>query len=159
MKPPYKFKPIKLHWWNIPTTEIIIWLFIICHLFFIKPSPNIIKIEIACFFISAVIGISITKHPFKKIFFTNIDSIDLAMIGAMLFLLTLFSSITSLPFRAFWIVVGIYRHLHELLWHFHYWITINVLNKEFADRGEGIATHGHMVLIVILTILFFSIAP
>lgn len=38
-----------------------------------------------------------------------------------------------------WTITGQYRYLHELMWHFHYWISMNAICGNFSDWVPGLS--------------------
>lgn len=64
-----------------------------------------------------------------------------------------------------WTLVGTYRYLHEFVWVFSYWTTIDVLNKSFSDSPSvsllpfqpAILTHSYAILFVLFTFFNFIV--
>jgi hypothetical protein len=72
-----------------------------------------------------------------------------------------------------WTITGQYRYLHEFVWVYHYWITMNVLSERFSDYfnsttnmkyGLGkvelwpaLLTHMNALLFIIFSIFNFAI--
>jgi hypothetical protein len=65
-----------------------------------------------------------------------------------------------------WTIVGQYRYLHEFVWVFQYWITINVANGKFSDAVPGLwggtwypalLTHVYALLFIVFSIFNFIV--
>jgi len=69
--------------------------------------------------------------------------------------------LTILP----WILVGQYRYLHEFVWVFSYWVTVDVSNKSFSDSPKNlilalppaVLTHAYAILFLLFTALVFVV--
>jgi hypothetical protein len=61
-----------------------------------------------------------------------------------------------------WTLTGQYRFLHEFLWVYHYWITMNVIEGKFFDwipwieKGTSMApallTHAYAMLLILFSV-------
>jgi len=64
-----------------------------------------------------------------------------------------------------WILVGQYRYLHEFVWVFSYWVTVDVSNKSFSDSPRNsilvlppaVLTHAYAILFLLFTALVFVV--
>jgi len=64
-----------------------------------------------------------------------------------------------------WIFVGQYRYLHEFVWVFSYWVTIDVSNGSFSESPKNsilalppaVLTHSYAILFVLFTALAFVV--
>jgi hypothetical protein len=64
-----------------------------------------------------------------------------------------------------WVFVGQYRYLHEFVWVFSYWVTLDLANGGFSDSPKNsilssppaVLTHSYAVLFVLFTALAFVV--
>lgn len=63
-----------------------------------------------------------------------------------------------------WTFVGTYRYLHEFVWVYSYWITVNIMNGKFSDSPSGsmllfpaVLTHSYAILFVLFTFFNFIV--
>jgi hypothetical protein len=105
-----------------------------------------------------------------------VQPIDLIFIGLSLLLSTLLLDFITkfydldrkgllaiLP----WTLTGQYRFLHEFLWVYHYWITMNVIEEKFSDwipwleKGTSMApallTHAYAMLLILFSVFNFAV--
>jgi hypothetical protein len=106
----------------------------------------------------------------------NIQPIDLLFMGLSLLTSTILLDFltriynldrTSLLAILPWTLTGQYRFLHEFLWVYHYWITMNVIEGNFSDwipwleKGTSMApallTHAYAMLLILFSVFNFIV--
>lgn len=63
-----------------------------------------------------------------------------------------------------WTFLGTYRYLHEFVWVYSYWTTVNIVNGKFSDSPSGsmflfpaVLTHSYAILFVLFTFFNFIV--
>ena len=114
-------------------------------------------------------------RPISGLWYLPTQPVDLIFIGLSLFLSTVLldfltkfydldrgSLLAILP----WTITCQYRFLHELIWVFHYWITMNEINTKFMDKFIGLGgiewipallTHMNALLFIVFSIFNFAV--
>ena len=148
------------------------------HLKWKKIEYRMLYYESAIILIVALLSIVFTRNPFCVLTGSwdyPIQPIDLLFIGLSLLISTILLDFltriynldrTSLLAILPWTLTGQHRFLHEFVWVFQYWITMNIITDRFSDWihwlncrliPPAFLTHAYAMLLMIFSVFNFAV--